>query len=186
MTVRIKETGLPGVLVIESETCPDNRGFFRELYHKEKYSRAGLDKEFVQDNHSHSARGVLRGLHYQLKRPQGKLVTALSGEIFDVAVDIRTGSPDFGKWTGVYLSPENKRQVFVPEGFAHGFCVLTDTADVVYKCTDLYVPGDEYGLLWSDPGVNIDWPITEPVVSAKDNAYPNLRDIVAEHLPVYT
>ncbi len=128
---------------------------------------------------------MLRGLHYQLDKPQGKLVTALSGEIFDVAVDVRPGSPDFGKWTGVYLSPENKRQIYIPEGFAHGFCVLSDTADVVYKCTDLYSPGDEYGLLWSDEALNIDWSVSQPIVSQKDLAYSELKKIPAELLPIY-
>jgi dTDP-4-dehydrorhamnose 3,5-epimerase len=185
LSVVIIETELPGVLIIGSDIYTDQRGFFRELYHKDKYCAAGLDKEFVQDNHSRSVKGVLRGLHYQLNKPQGKLVTALSGEIFDVAVDVRSGSPYFGKWTGVYLSPENKRQIYIPEGFAHGFCVLSDTADVVYKCTDLYSPGDEYGLLWSDEALNIDWPVSQPIVSQKDQAYSELTKIPAELLPIY-
>ena len=185
MSLSIKETGLPGVIIIESGLYPDHRGFFRELYHKEKYSAAGLKNEFVQDNHSRSVKGVLRGLHYQLRNPQGKLVTVLSGEIFDVAVDIRAGSPDFGKWTGVHLSPQSGRQIYIPPGFAHGFCVLSDTADVVYKCTDLYSPDAEHGLLWSDKGVNIDWPVSDPIVSEKDSAYLELKKIPAELLPIY-
>jgi len=185
LSLSIKETELPGVIIIESDLYPDHRGFFRELYHKEKYSAAGLKSEFVQDNHSRSVKGVLRELHYQLRNPQGKLVTALSGEIFDVAVDIRAGSPNFGKWTGVHLSPQSSRQIYIPPGFAHGFCVLSDTADVVYKCTGLYSPGDEHGLLWSDEGVNIDWPVSQPIVSEKDKAYLELKKIPAGLLPIY-
>lgn len=185
MSISIQETEIPGVIIIESDVHTDQRGFFRELYHRENYSAAGIDKEFVQDNHSHSVKGVLRGLHYQLKNPQGKLVTVLSGEIFDVAVDIRAGSPDFGKWTGLRLSHENKRQLYIPEGFAHGFCVLSDTADVFYKCTALYATGDEYGLIWSDEALNIDWPVSQPIVSDKDNAYSNLKNINTERLPTY-
>jgi len=181
----IKETTLPGVVIIEPVIYPDQRGFFKELYHKEIYNEAGLDKEFVQDNHSHSVKGVLRGLHYQLKNPQDKLVTVFSGEIFDVVVDIRSGSPDFGKWTSIYLSSENKHQIYIPGGFAHGFCVLSDSADVVYKCTDFYSPDDEYGLLWSDEDMNIDWPVSEPIVSEKDKKYLRLKEIPAEHLPTY-
>ena len=185
MSVRIKESGLNGVLIIESGMHGDERGLFRELYHEGKYKDAGLREDFVQDNHSSSHKGVLRGLHYQLESPQGKLITALTGEIFDVAVDLRKGSPDFGKWVGVTLSSENGRQVYIPPGFAHGFCVLSGPADVVYKCTELYSPGDEYGVLWSDDDLNIDWPVTEPVLSGKDSGFPKLRDIKEENLPVY-
>ncbi len=185
MSINIKETALPGVLIIESDIHSDQRGFFRELYHRDKYVSHGLETAFVQDNHSHSVKGVLRGLHYQLKSPQGKLIMAVTGEIYDVAVDIRTGSPDFGKWTGVYLSPLNNRQLFVPEGFAHGFCVLSERADVVYKCTEIYHPGDEYGLIWSDPEIGINWPLYEPVLSERDGKNPELKDIPHELLPVY-
>lgn len=185
MTVLIKETDLPGVLLIESDLYSDNRGFFKEFYHKEKYSLAGLDVDFVQDNHSHSTKGVLRGLHYQLNRPQGKLISVISGQTYDVAVDIRRGSPHFGKWTGVHLSPKSGPQIYIPGGFAHGFCVLSSSAEVLYKCTDFYAPEHEYGLLWSDETVNIDWPVKDPIVSDKDDAYPKLSDIPAELLPVY-
>ena len=185
MTVLIKETDLPDVLLIQSDIHADKRGFFKEFYHKEKYSLTVLDVEFVQDNHSHSTKGVLRGLHYQLRKPQGKLISVISGEIYDVAVDIRRGSPYFGKWAGVHLTPESGLQMYLPEGFAHGFCVLSSSADVVYKCTDFYAPEHEYGLLWSDETVNIDWPVTDPAVSDKDNKYPKLKDIKKEQLPVY-
>lgn len=185
MSLGIRETTLPGVVIIEPAVYSDQRGFFRELYHKEIYSALGLDKEFVQDNHSHSGKGVLRGLHYQLKNSQDKLVTVLSGEIFDVAVDIRLGSPDFGKWTGIYLSSETNCQIYIPGGFAHGFCVLSDSADVIYKCTDFYNPDDEYGLLWSDEDINIEWPVSEPIISEKDKKHITLKEVPAEHLPAY-
>lgn len=145
----------------------------------------GFHEVFVQDNHSHSERGTLRGLHYQLKHAQAKLVYVVRGEIFDIAVDIRQGSPTFGEWTGSILSEENKCQHFIPEGFAHGFCVLSETADVLYKCTDLYAPGDEYGIIWSDPTIAIDWPTDNPILSEKDSCYPELKDIPEELLPVY-
>ena len=163
----------------------DDRGFFMETYHTSKYSESGLDQAFVQDNHSHSRRFTLRGLHYQLKHPQGKLVYVIAGEILDIAVDIRKGSPTFGRWTGTLLSDKNKRQLFVPAGFAHGFCVLSETADVIYKCTDLYTPGDEYGILWSDPTIDIVWPIDNPILSEKDAKNPQLKDVPASLLPVY-
>jgi len=183
MPITFVETGLEGVIIIESDLHEDERGFFREDFHSDNYKHLG--KAFVQDNHSHSKKGVLRGLHYQLNKPQGKLVTAITGEIFDVAVDIRKGSPTFGKWTGVYLSPLNKRQIYIPQGFAHGFCVLSDKADVLYICTDLYAPGDENGLLWSDAMIKIDWPVSNPIVSDKDSKSPALNQIPEELLPVY-
>lgn len=185
MSVVIKETDLPGVLIIESAVHRDPRGFFKELFHSGKYSDAGLEADFVQDNHSHSLRGVLRGFHYQLKYPQGKLITAISGEIFDVAVDVRRGSPHFGEWTCARLTSDNGKQLYIPPGFAHGFQVLSETADVVYKCTRLYHPEDEYGLLWSDKDISVDWPIKEPVLSDKDKSFDELKDISTEHLPVY-
>ena len=154
-----------------------------ETWHREKYEKAGIGKPFVQDNRSHSKDGVLRGLHYQLARPQAKLVFAVTGRIFDVAVDIRAGSPTFGRWTGAELSMENRRQIYVPEGFAHGFVVLSDFADVIYKCTDFYAPGDEYGILWSDPDIGIDWPVTAPILSDKDRQAPSLRQVPKDHLP---
>ncbi len=173
----------PDVLLIEPDVFPDERGFFMETFHAEKYGRQGLPEVFLQDNHSRSVRGVLRGLHYQLEHPQGKLVRVVSGEVFDVAVDIRKGSPHFGNWVGVVLSEENQRQVYVPPGFAHGFCVLSEQADFMYKCTDLYAPGDEYGIAWDDPDIGIDWPQLDYSLSDKDQRYPLLRD--ADKLPVY-
>lgn len=167
-------TSLEEVLIVDPRVFSDNRGFFIETYHKEKYQRSGIDRAFVQNNHSHSVKGVLRGLHYQLNHPQGKLIYVVRGEIFDVAVDIRQGSPTFGKWVGVYLSEKNHRQLFIPEGFAHGFCVISELADVVYKCTDVYAPGDEYGIRWDDPGLAIGWPVRNPILSEKDADYPFL------------
>ena len=185
MPIKFTKTSLPGVLLIEPYVFSDGRGFFMETHHQKKYAEAGIGKTFVQDNHSHSQKGVLRGLHYQLRHPQGKLVYVITGEIFDVAVDIRQGSPTFGKWLGTLLSAENKRQIFVPEGFAHGFCVLNETADVLYKCTDFYNPGDEFGVLWSDPAIGINWPVETPVLSPKDSQYPGLKDIPKDLLPGY-
>lgn len=185
MDVNIKELSLPGVFLIEPVCFKDHRGFFMETYHLQKYRDAGIDQAFVQDNHSHSSRGVLRGLHYQLKRPQGKLIYAVTGTIFDVAVDIRRGSPTFGQWTGAELSADNKRQIYIPQGFAHGFVVLSPSADVIYKCTDLYAPGDEYGVLWSDPDIGINWPLDTTVLSQKDLENPRLKDIPQKKLPVY-
>ena len=182
--MKITEKSIPGVLLIEPDVFKDDRGFFLETFHKDKYADLGFHKVFVQDNHSHSERGTLRGLHYQLKHPQAKLVYVVRGEIFDIAVDIRQGSPTFGRWTRSILSEENKHQLFIPEGFAHGFCVLSQTADVMYKCTDLYAPKDEYGIIWSDPTLAIDWPIDSPNLSEKDSRYPELKDIPGELLPV--
>jgi dTDP-4-dehydrorhamnose 3,5-epimerase len=172
--VRIPPTTLPGVQIIEPDVYRDERGFFLEVYRAALFSAAGLPAAFVQDNHSRSARGTVRGLHWQWRRPQAKLVRVVIGEIFDVAVDIRRGSPTFGRWVGVGLSADNLRQTFVPEGFAHGFCVLSETADVEYKCTDYYDPGGESGLPWNDPGIGIDWPVLDPLLSVKDGAYPPL------------
>jgi dTDP-4-dehydrorhamnose 3,5-epimerase len=178
------ETSLPGVLIIEPRVFADDRGFFMETYHAAKLlATAGIDAPFVQDNHSGSTAGVLRGLHYQEPTAQGKLVRAVSGSIFDVAVDIRRGSPHFRRWVGVELSAENRRQLWVPPGFAHGFCVLTDWADVLYKCTTLYEGENDRGIIWNDPEIGIDWPVAEPVLSAKDAALPLLRD--SEVLPPY-
>lgn len=186
MTIKITEQLLPGVLLIEPRVFEDSRGFFLETFHRRKYADAGMDREFPQDNHSHSRRGVLRGLHYQLRYPQGKLIYVVGGEIFDVAVDIRQGAPTFGQWVGTILSAGNKRQLYVPGGFAHGFCVLSETADVIYKCTDLYAPEDEYGVLWSDPTMGIQWPLETPVLSEKDLRHPQLKDIPADLLPTFT
>ncbi len=173
----------PEVLLIEPDVFPDPRGFFMETFHSIKYAEHGLPAVFLQDNHSRSSRGVLRGLHYQLNNPQGKLVRVVSGEVFDVAVDIRRGSPWFGKWVGAILSEENHRQMYVPPGFAHGFCTLSERADFLYKCTDLYAPGDEYGIAWDDPGIAIEWPEMDYLISDKDLANPLL--IESDHLPEY-
>jgi dTDP-4-dehydrorhamnose 3,5-epimerase len=186
MTIKVSETTLPGVLIIEPRVFQDARGFFLETFHEEKYGPLGINKTFVQDNHSHSAKGTLRGLHYQLKQPQGKLIYVVRGEIFDVAVDVRRGSPTFGYWAGATLSSENKKQIYIPEGFAHGFYVLSDGADVIYKCTDFYAPGDEYGLLWSDPEIKINWPLEgSPILSEKDSRYPALNKLAEAYLPLY-
>lgn len=185
MSIKYSKTDLSDVLLIEPRVFKDSRGFFMETFHQKKYAEAGIDHDFIQDNYSHSTQGTLRGLHYQLKQPQAKLIYVITGEIFDVAVDIRRGSPGFGKWVGQYLSRENKRQLFIPEGFAHGFCVISETADVLYKTTDLYNPDDEYGVLWSDPTVGIDWPVGEPIISEKDRQFPGLKEIPETDLPVY-
>jgi dTDP-4-dehydrorhamnose 3,5-epimerase len=167
-------TALPGVLVIEPRVFRDERGFFLETYHARRYREAGLDVTFVQDNHSRSTRGTLRGLHWQAERPQGKLVRALVGEVYDVAVDIRLDSPTFGQWVGVTLNADNFRQAWIPAGFAHGFCVTSEVAEVEYKCTDFYDPASERGLIWNDPDVGIDWPVRDPVLSARDQQHPGL------------
>ena len=183
--MKVTPTSLPDVRIIEPKAFEDRRGFFMETYHQRRYEQSNIDCIFVQDNLSHSVRGILRGLHYQLQYPQAKLVQVIRGAIFDVAVDIRQGSPTFGKWIGAHISDKNRHQIFVPEGFAHGFCVLSETADVLYKCTDFYAPDDEGGILWSDPGIGIDWPINDPLLSDKDSHYPCLKDVALERLPVY-
>ena len=185
MTLKFTEKSLPGVLLVEPMVFEDDRGYFMETFHKGRYAEAGINEVFVQDNHSQSRRFTLRGLHYQLKNPQSKLVYVIAGKILDIAVDIRKGSPTFGRWTGTLLSGENKRQLFVPGGFAHGFCVLSEIADVIYKCTDLYTPGDEYGILWSDPNIDIVWPIENPGLSEKDAKSPLLKDVPVGDLPKY-
>lgn len=162
------KTDLPGVILIEPKVFEDARGFFMETYHRPRFAAAGIDVEFVQDNHSLSRRGTLRGLHYQLRYPQGKLVRVVRGEIFDVAVDIRRSSPTFGKWWGVTLSEANRRQVYIPPGLAHGFCVTSEAAEVVYKCTDVYRPEDERTVLWNDPAIGVKWPVEGVLVSEKD------------------
>jgi dTDP-4-dehydrorhamnose 3,5-epimerase len=183
--MQINETNLPGVVIIEPQVFEDKRGLFMETYHQRRYREGGIAGVFVQDNLSHSVRGILRGLHYQLNHPQAKLVQVVSGAIFDVAVDIRRGSPTFGQWSGVHLSADNHRQLFVPEGFAHGFCVLSATADVLYKCTNFYAPDDEGGILWSDPDINIAWPLQTPILSEKDSKYKTLKEIPSQKLPSY-
>ncbi len=183
--MRITETKLPGTLVIEPRIFSDNRGFFFESYHRERYGQYGIKNEFLQDNLSCSIKNTLRGLHYQQPHSQAKLVQVLSGEVFDVAVDIRAGSPTFGKWTGIMLSAENKKQFYIPRGFAHGFCVLSDAAIFSYKCDDIYFPDCEGGILWSDPDLGIDWPVMAPILSDKDNRFPCLKDIPRERLPAF-
>ena len=185
MSIKYVKTDIPGVMLLEPKVFKDSRGFFMETFHQNKYAEVGIDHAFIQDNYSHSTQGTLRGLHYQLKHPQGKLIYVITGEIFDVAVDIRQGSPTFGQCVAEYLSDQNKRQIFIPEGFAHGFCVTSETADVLYKTTDLYNPDDEYGVLWSDPDIEIDWPVEIPIVSDKDKQYPRLRNAIETQLPIY-
>ena len=170
------ETALPGVCIIEPKVFGDERGWFFECYHRRVFAELGIDCEFVQDNASRSQRGVLRGLHYQLARPQDKLVRVSVGEVYDVAVDVRVGSPTLGKWVGVTLSAENKRMLFVPKGYAHGFSVVSEVAEFVYKCSDFYAPAEERGVIWNDPGLAIPWPLArvEPNLSAKDRLYETL------------
>lgn len=173
------ETSIEGVLVIEPTVFGDERGYFMETYHAEEFKKAGLDFNFVQDNQSKSKKGVLRGLHFQYTNPQGKLVRAINGEVFDVAVDLRKDSTTYGKWEGVILSEENKKQFYVPEGFAHGFLVLSDEAEFTYKCTDFYNGEDEGGILWDDPDIGIDWPldgIDEVLLSDKDKMWKTLEE----------
>jgi dTDP-4-dehydrorhamnose 3,5-epimerase len=182
--VTITPTRLPEVLLIEPDIWGDPRGFFMETWHRQKFAEQGLSVDFVQDNHSRSARGVLRGLHYQLRQPQGKLVRVTSGSVFDVAVDIRRGSPRFGQWLGMELTADNHRQLYVPPGFAHGFCVLSESADFVYKCSEYYAPQDEYCIAWNDPAIGIDWPGADFIISEKDAAAACL-DGMTEVLPAY-
>jgi dTDP-4-dehydrorhamnose 3,5-epimerase len=179
--VRFQPTRIPEVVLVEPRVFPDDRGFFLETYHQKKFAEGGIPQTFVQDNHSYSIRGTLRGLHAQLRNPQGKLVRVVQGEIFDVAVDIRPGSPTCGQWVGELLSGDNFRQLWVPPGFAHGFAVLSETAHVQYKCTDFYDGGDEIGIVWNDPGIGdggIDWPVAEPLLSPKDRNAPKLETIL--------
>ena len=175
--MKVSETLLPGVLIIEPKTFGDKRGFFLEVFQAERYRKIGIDVTFVQDNHSRSARGVLRGLHFQRTHPQGKLVSVSRGTVFDVVVDINPESPTFGRYVGVELNDENHRQLWIPPGYAHGFCVLSEIADFQYKCTDYYRPDDEGGLIWNDPDVNIPWPIKSPLLSAKDQLNPTLAQL---------
>ncbi len=174
----IKTYDIQGLVRIQPRVFQDERGFFLESYNQRDYHEAGIPHEFVQDNHSKSARWTLRGLHYQARQPQAKLVRAIKGEIFDVAVDIRPGSPTFGQWRAEILSEHNHYHFFVPEGFAHGFLVLSETAEVLYKCSHFYSPPDDRGILWSDPQINIDWPLEgQPILSKKDRAQPLLKEI---------
>jgi len=183
--MKVEPTQLPGVLVIDPRIFGDDRGYFLEAWQYERYRDAGVDASFVQDNLSFSHAGVLRGLHLQNPHPQAKLVQVLVGEVFDVAVDVRAGSPTFGKWVGERLSGDDKRQIFVPAGFAHGFCVLSDTVLLSYKCTDIYSPRNEITIRWDDPSIGIDWPIRSPEVSPKDAQGVRLDEIDRKLLPPY-
>jgi len=182
--VRLVPTAIPGVVIIEPDVHADGRGFFLETYHAERYRQHGIGALFVQDNHSRSIEGTLRGLHLQVRHPQGKLIRVVEGEIFDVAVDVRLGSPTFGRWVGVTLTADDFRQVYVPPGFAHGFCVVSPIAQVEYKCTDVYDPAGEIGIAWNDPALGISWPVTNPILSARDGRHPLLAGI-ADKLPTY-
>jgi dTDP-4-dehydrorhamnose 3,5-epimerase len=163
-----RNTSLPGVVLVEPRVFRDERGFFTETFSTRELEGSGIPEEFAQDNHSRSSRGVLRGLHYQIQSPQGKLVHVARGRIFDVAVDIRVGSPHFGRWFGATLDDENLASLWIPPGFAHGFCVISDVADVIYKCTTLYEASDDRGVRWDDAAIGIEWPVREPLVSSKD------------------
>lgn len=181
--MKVKRAEIQDILIIEPDRFMDQRGFFLETYHLKRYKEYGIEKKFVQDNHSRSQKGVLRGLHYQQPESQGKLIYVARGRIFDVAVDIRRGSSTFGKWMGIELSDENALQLYIPEGFAHGFCVLSDEADVIYKCTSLYRAEYQRGILWSDPDLDIKWPVSNPILSDKDRTNPCLKDIPSSLLP---
>jgi dTDP-4-dehydrorhamnose 3,5-epimerase len=183
--VQITETSLPGVFVLQPRVFNDARGFFMETYRQDGLAAAGIHENFVQDNHSRSSRGVLRGLHYQLRHPQAKLCRVVHGEVLDIAVDIRVGSPNFGKWVSVLLSAENHTQIYIPRGFAHGFTVLSETADFLYKCSDYYDGPDDRGVLWNDPGIGIDWQTPSPILSDKDRKYLPLSQIAPDKLPRY-
>jgi dTDP-4-dehydrorhamnose 3,5-epimerase len=181
--VRVKSTDLPDVLLIEPRLFKDERGHLLEIYQAERYLEHGIPAKFVQDNLSYSAGNVLRGLHYQLGQPQGKLVSVVQGRIFDVVVDLRKNSPNFGQWISITLDARDFRQLYLPQGFAHGFCVISDSATVLYKCTDYYAPHEERGIRWDDPFLGINWPVAKPILSPKDQAYPGLESLPASELP---
>ena len=183
--MKIIPTSIPDLIIIEPAVYGDERGFFQETYHADRFKEIGIKETFVQDNHSRSRRGVLRGLHYQLVRPQGKLVSVVRGEVLDIALDIRKGSATFGQWCAVTLNDTNHRQMYVPPGFAHGFCVISETVDFVYKCTDYYHPESERGIMWNDPDLNIDWsiPLDEIILSEKDKKHLPLSEMAEEDLP---
>ena len=182
--MRCIPTAIPEVLIVEPDVHRDHRGFFVETYHAEKYRAHGIAAVFVQDNHTRSVARTVRGLHMQRRRPQAKLIRVIAGEIFDVAVDLRRGSPSFGRSVGVALSADNFKQCFIPIGFAHGFCVLTDTAEVEYKCSDTYDAADEFGIAWNDPALAIAWPVSDPILSERDRHHPTLAEL-ADKLPSY-
>lgn len=181
--MKATKTRLAGVLIVEPDVFEDERGFFLETWSQRRYDEVGIPAMFVQDNLSSSSRGVLRGLHLQHPNGQGKLVQVLQGEVFDVAVDVRVGSPTFGEWVGTHLSGANKRQIWIPPGFAHGFCVTSERALFAYKCTEFYRRETEIGVIWNDPDIGIEWPIEDPQLSGKDAEFPRLSDIAAEKLP---
>ena len=180
--MRFVPTDLPDVLVIEPDVHTDGRGFFLETYRMDRYREHGIEGPFVQDNHSRSVAGTLRGLHLQVRHAQGKLIRVIEGEVFDVAVDVRRGSPTFGRWVGVTLTADNFRQCYVPPGFAHGFCVVSPIAQVEYKATDIYDPASELGVAWNDPALAIRWPVGQPLLSERDSAYPTLAEVL-DRLP---
>ncbi len=183
--MNITETKLPGVLILEPDVYPDDRGYFLETWNSNRYRQAGIPGSFVQDNISFSKKGILRGLHFQYPQSQGKLIQVLSGEVMDVVVDIRAGSPTYGQWFGEALSESNHKQMYVPPGFAHGYCVTSETALFSYKCTDYYNPATEHGIIWNDPDIGIEWPIEQPALSPKDKTYPRLKDLEPENLPQF-
>jgi dTDP-4-dehydrorhamnose 3,5-epimerase len=178
--MNVEKTPLAGLLVVHPRVHPDERGFFFESYHEPRYVEAGIDARFVQDNHSASVQGTLRGLHAQLERPQAKLLRCIEGSVFDVVVDVRQGSETFGQWFGVELSAQNYRQIYVPAGYLHGFCVTSPTAQIEYKCSDIYVPSDQVSVRWDDPDLGIQWPVSDPILSDKDRMAPLLRDLASK------
>ena len=184
--MKLIETAIPDVKLIEPTVHGDARGFFKEVYQEQAFRDLGIASRFIQDNHSRSRRNALRGLHYQLPRAQAKLCRVVRGQVMDVVVDIRRGSPTFGRWVAAELSAENHRQLFVPRGFAHGFVVLSEEADFLYKCDDTYVPDAERGILWNDPDLGIDWGVSDPVLSDRDRALPRLSEVPEAHLPVFS
>lgn len=183
--MNIIETKLPGVFLIEPKIFSDDRGVFFECFHMERYGDYGLPTKFVQDNFSHSIKNVLRGLHYQLTNAQGKLIWVTRGKIFDVVLDVRQGSPTFGQWLSFMLSADHPQQIYIPPGLAHGFCTLTEEVNFYYKCTDYYYPNSEHGILWNDPDLNIPWPVSNPILSSKDQINPSFKSIKSEELPKY-
>ncbi|MGA8180952.1 MAG: dTDP-4-dehydrorhamnose 3,5-epimerase [Desulfobacterales bacterium] len=183
--MNIVTTSIEGLLIIEPKIFKDRRGFFMETYNRQEYEAAGITDSFVQDNLSYSLKNTVRGLHFQIRHSQAKLVQAIFGEIFDVAVDLRSGSATFGKWTGKRLSDKNGHQMYIPKGFAHGFCVLSESALFSYKCSDFYAPDDEGGIIWSDQDINIKWPVEDPVISEKDKQHPKLSSLSSAQLPSF-
>ena len=178
--MKVIASEIPEVLLVQPQIFADDRGFFYESYNLSKFQQAGIVPTFVQDNHSRSVKNTLRGLHYQINPGQDKLVRVIFGEVFDVAVDIRFGSPTYGKWVGIHLSAKNRQQVFIPKGFAHGFCVLSEMAEFEYKCSQLYSPQDERGILWNDPDLDIAWPVDDPILSEKDKGNPSFKSIAKD------